>query len=201
MNSLEWKYGATKSLVVLTDAGFLSPDRDGVSIEQVIKLSKEIDPVNFYIITEPENADDYTLLAEGTGGQVVTNLDELSLLTDYIMERFDNLPRVEELDDDLDLPTLTVTNTKENTDGSITIEYQTTGNQTLVILNDRVLGTTNETRITIDGLDKTKQNTVSLIPLTDEVRGESVVVDVSGIIGLIKTSINVVPKAPNTGKR
>ena len=36
MQSLNWKYGATKSLVVLTDANFLSPDRDGMTFDEVV---------------------------------------------------------------------------------------------------------------------------------------------------------------------
>ena len=201
MKSLKWKYGATKSLVVLTDAGFLAPDRDGVTIEQVIKLSKEIDPVNFYIITKPSNESEYHTLAAETGGKVVTNLDELSLLTDYIMERFDSLPRVDEVDDGLVLPTLTVVDTKQTSDDGIEIEFQTDGKEVLVLLNDRVLGKTNDTKITITGLDKSMQNTISLIPLNEVIRGEGVAIDVSSVMSPTNSAIDIIPKAPNTGKQ
>ena len=52
MQEQNWKLGSTKSLVVLTDAGYLMPDRDGVTLDDVVTLSKSIDPVNFYIITD-----------------------------------------------------------------------------------------------------------------------------------------------------
>ena len=51
MQELDWQYGATKSLIVLTDTGYHSPDRDGTTLDMVITLSRAIDPVNFYIIT------------------------------------------------------------------------------------------------------------------------------------------------------
>ena len=108
MQELEWKKGSTKSLVVLTDAGFLSPDRDGVTFDEVVALSKSIDPVNFYIITNGDTGEYYQGLATATDGRVVTNFDELSLLTDYIMERYDSLPRVEEDVPTLDRPNITV---------------------------------------------------------------------------------------------
>ena len=186
---------------MLTDAGFLAPDRDGVTIEQVIKLSKEIDPVNFYIITKPSNESEYQTLAAETGGKVVTNLDELSLLTDYIMERFDSLPRVDEVDDGLVLPTLTVVNTEQTSDDGIEIEFQTDGKEVLILLNDRVLGKTNDTKITITCLDKSMQNMISLIPLNEVIRGEGVAIDVSSVMSPTNSAIDIIPKAPNTGKQ
>ena len=50
-------------------------------------LSKKIDPVNFYIITTPEHYGDYESLAQATDGAVMTLADDLSILTDTIMER------------------------------------------------------------------------------------------------------------------
>ena len=193
MNSLEWKYGATKSLVVLTDAGFLEPDRDGVTIDDVISLSKTIDPVNFYIITKPKNEEIYQELANNTGGKVVTNLDELSLLTDYIMERFDSLPRVVEEDSSIDRPTLEIIETTQDSNSEITISFKTDATKTLVVLNDRVLGATFENTITISGLDSSMDNVVTLIPLSEDVRGDS------QAITLAATNL-LLPKAPNTGQ-
>jgi hypothetical protein len=86
MKDLHWKQGSTKSLVVLTDADFLSPDRDGMSFDEVVALSKRIDPVNFYIITDAESGEAYSELAAATDGRVVTNFDELSLLTTIIQK-------------------------------------------------------------------------------------------------------------------
>ncbi len=204
MQTLTWRYGATKSLVVLTDAGFLEPDRDGIKTSDVVKLSKSIDPVNFYIISEPKNEAIYQELAVQTDGQVVTNLDELSLLTDYIMERYDSLPRVEEDDTAISKPSLKITSTSWASTNEVTINYETDGIKTLVILNDRILGTTTEKSITISGLDPSVNNTVTLIPLTEDVRGEGDNMYLEGVFLGEKasktTDEKVLPKAPNTGQ-
>ena len=214
MQSLNWKYGATKSLVVLTDVNFLSPDRDGMTFDEVVRLSKTIDPVNFYIITTSEYGSYYNNLAEQTDGLVVTNLNELSLLTDYIIERYDSLPRVEE-SEPLMQPSLEVKEVMA-IDGGAKIKFETDGARTLVALNDMVLGITEENEITISGLDITTENILRLVPLGDDVRGEGVEVDLAGYGGVIERSNNtnssgitvvlngaeiILPKAPNTGKR
>ena len=214
MQSLNWKYGATKSLVVLTDANFLSPDRDGMTFDEVVRLSKTIDPVNFYIITKSAYGSDYAELASRTDGRVVTNFDELSLLTDYIIERYDTLPRVEE-SEPLAQPSLEV---KEVTavDGGAKIIFETDSARTLVILNDTILGVTEENEITVSGLDITMENNLRLVPLGDDVRGEGVEVDLAGYGGIAERSDNtdgssttvvfknievILPKAPNTGRK
>lgn len=100
MKRLNWNYGATKSVVVLTDADYHNPDLDGVTFDDVVKLSKSIDPVNFYIITPSGQVKRYRSLAEATDGDVVLSTSDLSLLTQKIIERYDSLPRVEESDGD-----------------------------------------------------------------------------------------------------
>lgn len=225
MQDLEWKRGATKSLVVLTDADFLSPDRDGASLDEVIALSKRIDPVNFYIITTAEYSGAYTELAERTDGRVVTNFDELSLLTDYIMERYDSLPRVEEMDaSELgELPTLEIENVDKTLDDvKVNIELNNGGLRTLVALNDAILGITEETEITITGLRDGTENNLTLVPLGANIRGEAVELNLSELgkgngtgseqekmrdstdessvkVNGINTFLPTVPKAPNTG--
>ena len=214
MQSLNWKYGATKSLVVLTDANFLSPDRDGMTLDEVVRLSKTIDPVNFYIIVDPAYGIYYDDLAEQTDGKVVTNFDELSLLTDYIMERYDSLPRVEE-SEPLERPSLEI---KEIAaiNGGVKVKFETNGVRTLVALNDAILGITEVNEIVISGLDIAAKNILSLAPLGEDIRGESVEVDLAGYGGVVERDINanssvvtvvmngtevILPKAPNTGKR
>ena len=217
MSSLNWKQGSTKSLVILTDANFLSPDRDGMSFDEVVKLSKRIDPVNFYIITNAEYEDHYLELANETDGKVVTNFDELSLLTDYIMERYDSLPRVEELEEVWEVPVLMVDEVTYSGD-SATIKFHGNNSKTIVALNDAVLGTTTETSITITDLDGRTRNKLTLVPLGSEIRGEPVEIELSGeitennnenspqnkapeialpVVTIPKVTI---PKAPKTGK-
>lgn len=87
MNSLDWRPGATKSLVILTDAPYLDPDRDGTTLHAVTSRSLEIDPVNFYILVPDEIVDEYRALADGTGGRVFSTNDSLGLSTDYLLAR------------------------------------------------------------------------------------------------------------------
>ena len=191
MTDLNWKYGSTKSLVVLTDANFLSPDRDGMTFDEVVAMSKRIDPVNFYIITNGSYGDDYADLARETDGKVVTNFDELNLLTDFIMERYDSLPRVEESSEEVVIPTLVVKSVNGVGPSEAVVDYTSSSRRALVVLNDRVMGTTNESSIRLTNLDMTQDNNLTLIPLGDDVRGEGVDIDLSKVLTL--------PKAPNTG--
>lgn len=86
MNTLSWRKGATKSIVVLTDAGYHSPDRDGTTIGQVVRRSLEIDPVNIYVITEDSLRHEYRELTESTGGKVF-ELNEMGVATDFVISR------------------------------------------------------------------------------------------------------------------
>lgn len=70
MNSLDWTPGATKTIVLLTDAPFHDPDHDGTTLDAVVQRSLEIDPVNVYVITKTNYVDAYAELAERTNGQV-----------------------------------------------------------------------------------------------------------------------------------
>ena len=200
MKALKWKYGSTKSLVVLTDANFLSPDRDGMTFDKVVALSKTIDPVNFYIITKSKYRSYYCDLAEQTDGKVVTNLDELSLLTDYIVERYDSLPQVEE-SEPVDLPTLMI-NEINVVDDRVEVKFETSGVQTMVILNDTILGVTEETKIVLSELNSELENILQLVPLGNDLRGENVEVNLAGYgaVGDMTSSLMVTPKAPSTGK-
>lgn len=202
MKTLEWKKLATKSLVILTDANFHSPDRDGMSFDKVVELSRQIDPVNFYIITTAEYAGSYAQLADETDGKVVTDFDELSLLTNYIMERYDSLPRVEFDATPLVAPTLMVSSAEWASGDAARVDFTTTGTRTLVVLNDAILGTTDETSITLTDLDASVQNIITLVPLGDDIRGEAVEVELelgpelsSGL------SSGTTLKAPNTGRQ
>ncbi len=86
LNQQDWRVGATKSIIVLTDAPALEPDRNGVTKEQVIARTLEIDPVNIYVISESQDtADSYLDFTSSTTGQVFTNIDTTS--TDYLLTR------------------------------------------------------------------------------------------------------------------
>lgn len=87
INTLKWQHGATKSVVLLTDAGYLSPDRDGTTLTEVFSRSLEIDPVNFYFIVPSNKYDTYSWWAGITGGKVFSSADEFSVSTDFLMNR------------------------------------------------------------------------------------------------------------------
>lgn len=213
MKQLNWKLGSTKSLVILTDAGYHSPDLDGTTFYDVQKLSKQIDPVNFYIITPEVEA--YQALADATGGAVASSVDDLSVLTDEIMERYDSLPRVEEeFEDetyDNDLPKIVINKMERVTDG-VRISFENSGEAAVVILNDGIVGTTYEKEFTITGLKNDVENMIILVPLSATRRGEGVEINLKGVENNEKDDLEsaseleegggtMVPKAPNTGRR
>ena len=198
MNELSWRRGATKSLVVLTDAAFLSPDRDGTTMWDVIELSKRIDPVNLYIVTDETIAEmnpAMSELAKATGGMVVTDFGNLNILTERIMERYDSLPVVEEEAGDLKpLPVIDDVQVYENGD-EIKIDFKNTGTKAIVILNDAILGITEKQSITLTNLNHGVTNELVLVPVDDSRRGERAVINIS----IEATSDIVVPKVPDTG--
>ncbi len=183
MKRLKWKFGSVKSLVILTDAGYHSPDLDGTTFYDVQKLSKQIDPVNFYIVTRDTEIDTYRPLAEATGGAVVTSLDELTELDDVIMEQGVSLPRVEEefMDETYDnnLPELKIKSVERKADGSAKISFENTGSGAVVVLNDAVLGITNSSEITVGDLRGDVENKIMLVPISEMRRGEGVEVNLS----------------------
>ncbi|MBO7131801.1 cutinase family protein [Candidatus Saccharibacteria bacterium] len=199
MKSLKWNFGSTKSVVVLTDAPFLLPDRDGVTLKEVVRLSKEIDPVNFYVITEERLEEDYRELAEQTGGMVVTDFNKLDLLTDYIMERYDSLPRVEEEEVILeDIPTIEITGVEKTSKTEVKISFESECDKVIVVLDDEVLGLTNSRTIMIGELDNNNENLITLIPVKGNLRGDGKSIQIKNTIYPAQT---LIPKAPNTGKR
>lgn len=198
MKNLTWNYGSTKSLVVLTDADFLAPDRDGVTLDEVVELSKQIDPVNFYIITNSGHADSYEELARRTDGKVVTDFNKLSLLADYIMERYDSLPRVEEKTDrGAILPTLEILKTEQISSSEVLVEFTTSGEKTMIILNDTILGITGKTEIVLTDLDSAQENFLTLMPILGDERGKGETIELE--LKNMDTLDILIPKVPDTG--
>lgn len=77
MDNFDWTYGATKTLIALTDATF-HPNDNGITVDDVIKRSLEIDPVNIHVVTSEEHFADYQDLVVGTGG-VVYDIDKVGV--------------------------------------------------------------------------------------------------------------------------
>lgn len=190
MKKQTWRQGSTKSLVVLTDAGYLDPDRDLTTFAEVVKLSKQIDPVNFYIITTDENLHAYQNLASATGGQVVSSASDLSILTSDIIARFDSLPRVEESTAPQTYLKVALLSVDDNYD-NITLRFRPASAQTLVVMNDAILGVTEASEITIGSLDRSRINEIALLPISETARGEATIVSIEPLVLL---------GAPDTGR-
>ena len=206
MNKLNWNYGSTKSVVVLTDADYHEPDIDGTTFDDVVALSKSIDPVNFYFIVPDIIMEYYTALAAATDGQVVPSISDLSILTDTIIARYDSLPRVEEDSSDTGvLPEIMDADFGKNSDTSVKVTWNSTGGRTLVVLNDYILGVTESDSIIIQDIDFEKENTVTLVPLSDTRRGvgADLTIPSEGRGGFnVPVGVSVgVPKVPNAGRR
>lgn len=224
MRKLNWSLGATKSMIVLTDATYHTMDADGTTLRDVVKLSKQIDPVNFYIITPEKNIPFYQDLASQTDGAAVSSASDLSLLTEMVVNRYDSLPRVEEDEEfDGELPVVAIREVVDNND-SVMVRFLNSGTKVMVFLNDAFLGVTQDDSVVIDGLNRKIPNTVRLVPINETRRGNGVNVEIrtkddgdgnSGVSGVGATgnidNINsddgareikiLVPKAPNTGRR
>lgn len=194
MKKLNWKFGSTKSMVVFTDASYHNPDIDGVTFADVVNLSKKIDPVNFYVVTTKTNKNFYRALADATDGSVATLVDGVSIMTDNIMARYDSLPRVEEEFNRAVLPEISDILVDGNT-----VSFKNTGTSCIVVLNDVVLGMTEENKITITDLDPGVKNLLRLVPLGNSVRGVGVEVELTTTSGM--GYLDLVPKAPNAGRR
>ena len=74
MNEMKWQKGATKAIILLTDAGYHEPDKvDGSTLAAVAKRSLEIDPVNIYPVVEKHLEGPYEDMASQTTGQVIVS--------------------------------------------------------------------------------------------------------------------------------
>jgi len=80
LNTMKWQRGATKSIVLLTDAGYRLTEADGTNVQTVIRRSLEIDPVNIYVIMPYDYYyDEVAPLVEGTNGKFFTLADSYGI--------------------------------------------------------------------------------------------------------------------------
>ena len=88
MNNVAWRDNVKKSIITLTDSGYHDPDYDGTTLNDVIKRSLEIDPVNIYVLNKSSLAEtDYNMLTTKSSGKIFTTLDSTS--TEYLLTRPD----------------------------------------------------------------------------------------------------------------
>lgn len=215
MNGLRWQSGANKEIVVFTDAGFYSPDKDGTTLSQVTQRALEIDPVHFYMVVNNE----YTIdefpeldeLAALTNGGVYT-LDGADDLISMLVEKpnegivFDDMRS--EIESSVSIQKISETHSGDE----VEIEFETDGALTMVIINEMVYGFTDWMTLKISELDLSVPNEITLVPYSLQgVRGEKngIVVGGAGDSGEdaggdtettpLTLEIRVFPKAPNSG--
>lgn len=95
MNSLDWRPGATKAAVILTDAGYHDPDVvDGSTLNSVAALSLTIDPVNVYPVVPSSLTSTYGPLASATSGQVILNGGDTAAALTAALTKIKNRPVV-----------------------------------------------------------------------------------------------------------
>ena len=199
MRKLNWNYGSTKSVVVLTDSSYHNPDLDGTTFDDVVTLSKKIDPVNFYFVVPNDIMSTYKDFAEITGGVIASSTSNLSLLTNTIISRYDSLPRVEEDNSSEELPKILNSAIEILDNRSAKINWNSNSSKVIVALNDYILGVAEGDSIVLEDLDFTKKNVVTLIPINDARRGRGIDIEIE-ISGQGNMKV-ATPKAPNAGRR
>ncbi|MBO7664676.1 cutinase family protein [Candidatus Saccharibacteria bacterium] len=183
MSELEWQQGATKSLIVLTDAGYHLPDIDAVDLDDVVALSRRIDPVNIYVVTEPTISSHYLELAEQTGGRVILSTEEFELVTNEINARFDSLPQVDTTTPTPFKPTLTVTDSWKDESSFIHVTFNADTPETVVILNDAIMGDVTGNEVVIGDLEENSEYILKLVPIANGNRGDTVEINLNTIGG------------------
>lgn len=92
-NGLNWKNGATKAAILLTDAPNHEPDLvDGSTVESVAARSLEIDPVNVYPVVSSDVAPYHTRLAELTSGQVISDTGDTVVALETALTKIEQRP-------------------------------------------------------------------------------------------------------------
>ncbi len=89
MRSVDWQIGATKSVAVITASPNLENlDGNKAQLEDIVKLSLSIDPVNVYtLVMHPQYIAEYQELSNRTNGKVYYLIDEPDLYLSEIAGR------------------------------------------------------------------------------------------------------------------
>lgn len=87
MDHLDWQWGATKSIVVVTDDWYRKVDYNNITLQTVVERSLSIDPVNVYVVGPKNIADYYSDLVTHTNGQFFDIAKDVATSTAQILER------------------------------------------------------------------------------------------------------------------
>ena len=136
---------------------------------------------------------------------MVNSADDLSFLTETIINRTDSLPHVVEEDGEVELPHLEIKE-QEKIDNGIRLVIETDADSVMLVVNDMVAGVIDGNSIEIRDLDMTRENTVVLVPLKNGRRGSAVNVSLdderneeNGAGSYEMDNAAVIPKTPDTG--
>lgn len=170
MNTMSWQRGANKSIILLTDASYHSVDVNGITLNDVVKRSYEIDPVNIFTITPDSIMPYYAELTERTGGKTFSSSDDFSLATTEILDRPPiHIGEVRYSD----TPTAIIDNISVNMHGSTSAQISLTANHAVAYylsINEAPLGLTQATSFTLTDLSPNSNLTLSITPINSDGR-------------------------------
>lgn len=89
---MNWRSGAAKSVILFNDAPIDTTSRNDNLMQEIAKLSLEIDPVNVYPITTNTDRQYDQELARLTSGEVIYNAGDLSVATSQTMDKIAQRP-------------------------------------------------------------------------------------------------------------
>ncbi len=200
MKRLNWDAGANKSLLIVTDAPFLNPDRDGITEKDVQNLSYSIDPVNIYVLTNPENENEYKDLTSLTNGKVYTT-ENYNPLEAFESDLESALPSDPINAGSPIVATTSSISLKKSSNASLSLAFETDGVGNVLVINGDIMGYLTDNSVEITDVDFFQETTVCLAPVsTSGFRGELSCESFSGVQELNNNLITI-PKAPKTGKK
>ncbi len=91
LQSLDWKYGAAKAIVVITENGTTGYPHDTWNRQYVPRKARQIDPVNIYPVVSSDHEENVRFLADETGGRVVSYDNQSSSVEDVINEAMEEV--------------------------------------------------------------------------------------------------------------
>ena len=161
MNTMTWHRGANKSIILLTDASYHPVDINGITMNDVVKRSYEIDPVNIFTITPRYAMDDYADLTSQTGGQTFNSTSEIPTSTETVLTRpYVNISEV----DFTETPTATISSHEITYSGSsANIKLSSNASAYYLALGDAPLGIVTNHEFTLTDLPASTNLTITPI--------------------------------------
>ena len=205
MSRTEWEENANKAFVLFsTNSAVSNTFNPRYTKEELIELSRTLDPVNIYGFGNSDSKASLTYLAEATGGvfQDINEDDSSELLAEAILAHIPT-PTTEST---IPLKEATISNLGATilSDNSVSLSFYTDAQMSIVTINDFIAGYTTSQTIQITDLDLAKPTVVCLSPIsTDNLRSEPACIELTGLGAETQTDIPTtpvtIPKAPNTG--